>query len=148
MNKQILEWYYENENLFSEDGSKVVREALEYGENQDFNKLMKIKLKNPNKTLILAITLGLFGIDRFYLRSFPLGIVKMMTIGGCGIMWLYDVIYARKYAMRYNLQKVMEILPIENGQAIIQNDFLKTYDKLQNIGGATIDVLDRIDKNM
>ncbi|MEO0080045.1 MAG: TM2 domain-containing protein [candidate division WOR-3 bacterium] len=42
--------------------------------------------------LLLSIFLGQLGIDRFYLGYIGLGIVKLLTAGGCGIWWLIDVI--------------------------------------------------------
>ena len=35
---------------------------------------------------------GLFGLDHFYMRSPFTGLVKMLTFGGAGIWWLWDVI--------------------------------------------------------
>jgi TM2 domain-containing membrane protein YozV len=43
-------------------------------------------------TLLLSIFLGTIGVDRFYLGYTGLGIVKLLTFGGCGIWWLIDLI--------------------------------------------------------
>ena len=42
--------------------------------------------------LLLSIFLGGLGVDRFYLGYTVLGIVKLLTGGGCGIWWLIDLI--------------------------------------------------------
>jgi TM2 domain-containing membrane protein YozV len=40
----------------------------------------------------LSIFLGGLGIDRFYLGYTGLGIAKLLTLGGCGIWHLIDLI--------------------------------------------------------
>lgn len=43
-------------------------------------------------TLLLALFLGLFGVDRLYLGKYRSGVVKLMTFGGLGHWWLIDII--------------------------------------------------------
>jgi TM2 domain-containing membrane protein YozV len=50
-------------------------------------------------TLIMSIFFGQLGIDRFLMGHVGLGILKLVTFGGCGVWWLVDlVLIATKYS--------------------------------------------------
>lgn len=49
-------------------------------------------MKSKNRALILSILLGGLGIDRFYLGYTGLGILKLLTCGCFGILWVIDSI--------------------------------------------------------
>ena len=42
--------------------------------------------------LVLSITAGWLGLDRFYVGSPTLGLLKLLTLGGFGIWWATDII--------------------------------------------------------
>lgn len=49
-------------------------------------------MKSKTTALILSILLGGWGIDRFYLGYTGMGVLKLLT-GGCfGVLWLIDII--------------------------------------------------------
>lgn len=43
-------------------------------------------------TLIMSIIFGALGVDRFIMGHVGLGILKLITFGGCGVWWLVDLI--------------------------------------------------------
>ena len=51
---------------------------------------------NPPKSfttaLLLSIFVGSLGVDRFYLGHIGLGLVKLFTLGGCGVCYIIDII--------------------------------------------------------
>ncbi len=56
---------------------------------------MNVVITKPKSFLAawaLALFLGFFGADRFYLGKYKSGVVKFVTAGGLGIWWLIDLI--------------------------------------------------------
>lgn len=43
-------------------------------------------------TLLLSLFLGSLGVHRFYVGKIGTGILQLITIGGCGIWTLIDII--------------------------------------------------------
>jgi len=67
---------------------------------------------NPAKSKVAAILLcfflGGFGIHRFYLGYTTIGIVQLLTLGGCGIWALIDFIML-----------IVDSLPDKQGQRLV-----------------------------
>jgi TM2 domain-containing membrane protein YozV len=48
--------------------------------------------KSRAVALALCIPLGVFGAHRFYVGKIGTGLLQLVTIGGLGLWWLYDLI--------------------------------------------------------
>jgi len=42
--------------------------------------------------LILCTFLGLMGMHRFYTGHTGIGVAQLLSFGGCGLWWLYDLL--------------------------------------------------------
>lgn len=49
-------------------------------------------MKNKNTALILSILVGVLGIDRFYLGYTGMGVLKLLTGGCLGVLWIIDIV--------------------------------------------------------
>ncbi len=68
-----------------------------------------MKLKNPKITLILAIFLGIFGIDRLYQAGIKVWLCKLgMLMFSLGTWWLVDIGYAIPMTQETNYNKLVE----------------------------------------
>ncbi|WP_395001275.1 TM2 domain-containing protein, partial [Sphingomonas sp.] len=59
---------------------------------------------------ILSVILGISGIDRFYIGDIGMGLLKLFTFGGCGVLWLIDLFIIRGRVDDLNRAQAQEIL--------------------------------------
>jgi TM2 domain-containing membrane protein YozV len=81
----------------------------------DQQKMMFMSQYNSDKkdrtlALILSILLGTLGIDRFYIGDMGIGILKLLTAGVCGILWIIDWFLIMGKTDEYNRNKARDIL--------------------------------------
>ncbi|MBD3310295.1 NINE protein [Candidatus Woesearchaeota archaeon] len=56
---------------------------------KEVNEMKKV---NWTLCLILSIVFGGLGVDRFIMGHIGLGILKLITFGGCGVWYIIDII--------------------------------------------------------
>ncbi len=80
------------DSSFCPNCGKPLQSQPEYG--QTYNESQAAK-ENDDRwliTLVLCIVLGSFGVHRFYTGNTVTGIIMLLTLGGCGIWTLIDII--------------------------------------------------------
>jgi len=65
-----------------------------FGQGYNRNRSVARKVNKHIFTWVFSFFLGLYGIDRFSRGQTGLGLLKLMTFGGFGFWYLYDVIVA------------------------------------------------------
>jgi len=67
--------------------------------------------KDPQIALFFSIFFGWAGLDYFYLEKIE-GIFKLVTLGGFGIWWLFDIIRILTGKMKDGEGKFLESISI------------------------------------
>lgn len=86
---------------------EAIRQKLE-GADEGAAQAAFAGMKSGGVMTLIAWLGGSFGIDRFMLGDTTLGIVKLVTCGGCGIWSLIDIFTASGRTRKYNAQKILE----------------------------------------
>ena len=78
--------------------------------NESKRMIFQSQYSSEKKDRGTATILALFFYDRIWLGEIGLGIVKLITLGLCGIWGLIDIFTAGSRADEYNRQKAQEIV--------------------------------------
>lgn len=79
-------------------------------ENLSDDKMMILQvtqLKDTTTMLLISLFLGHLGIDRFILGNTGLGVVKLITCGGCGVWTIIDWFKIQDMTKQWNFRKLM-----------------------------------------
>ena len=97
-------------------GSKLPYEALgilrEKLLEMDYNtaSIYLAQSKDPTIAIILSVLVGSLGIDRIYIGDVIIGILKLITCGGCGIWTIIDYFLIMKVTKEKNFEKFITIM--------------------------------------
>lgn len=100
----------ENSRFFPEDKIDSLKEKLYAVDDSKFMTASAVKFKDPNVLLIISIFLGGLGIDRFMLKDTGFGILKLFTLGCCGVLTVMDWFTVRKRTKELNYNNLMAVL--------------------------------------
>ena len=116
MSKQIIDkskidmYLTTNAKYFEPSAIPIIRQKLEKASDEALVSLQACDLKDPTVLLIISILLGSLGIDRFMLGDVGMGILKLLTLGCCGILTIVDWFTISKKTKEKNLAAISMIL--------------------------------------
>ena len=72
-------------------GALVLAKRLPKEERASFLMACEQESKDSTTIFVISLFLGGLGIDRFVLGQTVLGLVKLITLAGCGLWWFIDL---------------------------------------------------------
>ena len=97
-----------------QDKHKIIEQKLLKTSDDNIAGILEVEFKNPGFVLIISIFLGFLGIDRFIIGDVKVGLIKLCTLGGVGILTIYDWINIKAKVKKINFNKIITVLEKEN----------------------------------
>jgi len=111
MDAQKVDMYImTNQKYFPAEKIVFLKEKLMATEDSKFNLASAVELKDPTTLLLVSIFVGSLGIDRFMLGDTGMGVLKLLTLGVCGILTIVDWFTVSNKTKELNFQKLMMVL--------------------------------------
>lgn len=90
------------DSMLPEEKIADIQEALIVSDEEKVHQIKSIPFHDPSKLFIIALFLGILGIDRFILGDTTYGFLKLLTLGGVGIWIIWDCCTASQRAKNVN----------------------------------------------
>lgn len=103
----------QNANYLPQNKIIILKEALAKLPPEKDIFIQTINFKDTTTVLIMSILLGSLGVDRFMLGDIGLGILKLLTCGGCYIWWIVDMVTCNDRTKEYNYQQLVQALQLQ-----------------------------------
>jgi len=111
MKKETVDMFMLSKGKYFPSAQLVtLRSRLEELPEEAFNGLIGLDLKDPDNMIIISAMLGTLGIDRFFIGQTLLGILKLLTIGGCGIWAIIDWFLIKNATKEENLNELLALI--------------------------------------
>ena len=93
---EAVKFIKDNKKYFPSDKTDYLITKLTECDRLDLDILDSIKFTLPIRVLILSIIFGIFGADRFFIGDYKTGFIKLFTLGGLGLLMIFDWFYILK----------------------------------------------------
>ena len=107
---QIDMYIMTNQKYLPADKIVFIKQKMQEVDDEKFSLISALEYKDPMTILLVSIFVGSLGIDRFMLGDTGMGILKLLTMGLCGVLTIVDWCTVQKKAKDVNFQNLMMIL--------------------------------------
>lgn len=73
--------------------------------------LLDKKILDPKKAFLLELFFGFLGVGSMCLGNKGLAVIKLLTLGGCGVLWMLGIFTAVSAAKRKNWKMFVKTYP-------------------------------------
>lgn len=108
--QKINLWLGSNAKYFDAAQIPILREKLKNASDEQYLAVQTQSYIAPTVTTIISVLLGELGIDRFMVGDIGMGVLKLLTGGLCGVLWLIDIFTISKKVKNKNFAQVCMLL--------------------------------------
>lgn len=106
---KVIQFLLMNRDKFPAERVPMIKDMLFKADENRFLMIASTEYKDTTTMLLISIFIGELGIDRFLLEDVGLGVLKLLTFGGCGIWWIIDLINIQRMTREYNFKKLQQM---------------------------------------
>lgn len=111
MDQQKIDMYVmTNQKYFPAEKIMYLKEKLATLDESKFAMISTVEMKDPTTILLVSLFLGGLGVDRFMIGDTGMGILKLLTGGGCGILAIVDWFTIMNKTKELNFNNLMTLL--------------------------------------
>jgi len=104
--KKVEDFMMMNKKYFPEDKIHYIEEKLLDMDETEFQRIAYLEFKDPSTMMLISIFAGGIALDRFMLKDTGMAVLKLLTGGGCMILFLYDIFTMQKQTKEYNYRQL------------------------------------------
>lgn len=108
MERNQIEFFMaQNLNKMPEGRTREIEDMLYEMDERTFYRVSAQDYKDPTTMLLLSIFTGGWGVDRFIMGDVGMGVLKLLTGGVCGVLWIIDIVNSNRDTREYNYRLFM-----------------------------------------
>lgn len=109
---KIESFIISHKKYFPAEKIRVLYDILEKLDDKNKMMLYSMEYKDPTNILLVSVLAGRWGVDRFLIGDIPLGILKLLTFGGCGIWSIIDMCTILDKVKEFNFENFQKSVAV------------------------------------